>query len=234
MMAALIIFLGGLAILSLVMLARWLDAIAWRASLTAYQLTLPQTLTTADVAAWLAHVVATTHATGLGLRLPPAIGLEVSATSGGIVHTLLVPKNLTGSVLAGLRATLPGARLEERPSADAPIFTLAAEARLKSLLRPLAHDRAERASTAVLASLQPLMSGEQITLQWLFTGVPAPAPVADGTPSGEAARSARAKHAEPMLQAVMRLGVSAPSSARIIGRSVWEWLDAWCWANSTP
>ena len=180
MMAALIIFLGGLAILSLVMLARWLDAIAWRASLTAYQLTLPQTLTTADVAAWLAHVVATTHATGLGLRLPPAIGLEVSATSGGIVHTLLVPKNLTGSVLAGLRATLPGARLEERPSADAPIFTLAAEARLTSLLRPLAHDRAERASTAVLASLQPLMSGEQITLQWLFTGVPAPAPDDDG------------------------------------------------------
>jgi hypothetical protein len=215
MMAALIIFLGGLAILGLVMLVRWLDAWAWRASLTAYQLTLPPALTAADVAAWLAHVVATTHATGLGLRLPPAIGLEVSATSGGIVHTLLVPKSLTGTVLAGLRATLPAARIEEQPYASAPVFTLAAEARLTSLTRPLAHDRAERASTAFLASLQPLMSGEQITLQWLFTGVPAPAPAdADGSLSGEAARSARAKQAEPLLQALVRLGVSASSPAR--------------------
>ena len=104
MTAALLILLGGLAVLGLVVFVRWDDARAWRVSLTTYRLILPQSLTTADVAAWLAHVVATTHASGLAVHVPPALGLEVTADSNGITHTLIVPKNLTGSVLAGLSA----------------------------------------------------------------------------------------------------------------------------------
>jgi hypothetical protein len=218
MMPALLILLGGLAVLSAVVLVRWNDSCAWRASLIAYRLTLPQTLTTADVAAWLAHIVATTHASGLAVRTPPALGLEVTADSGGIIHTLIVPKVLTGSVLAGLRATLPAARIEEMPRLVDPTFTLAAEARLTSLLRPLAHDRASLASASILASLQPLGPGEQIALQWLFTGVPTPAPIRPGGAhsglSSDAVRNARLKQAEPMLQAVVRLGIRANSPAR--------------------
>lgn len=156
MMAILALLLGGLAIMGLVVLVRWRDEQAWRAALITYRLTLPNGLTVADVAAWLGHIVATTHATGFTVRTPPALGLEVTADACGIAHTLLVPKSLTGSVLAGLRATLPAVRIEELPRSVARrTHVLAAEARLTSLLRPLAHDRAERASASILAALQP-------------------------------------------------------------------------------
>ena len=85
MTAALLILLGGLAVLGLVVFVRWDDARAWRVSLTTYRLILPQSLTTADVAAWLAHVVATTHASGLAVHVPPALGLEVTAGGNGLV-----------------------------------------------------------------------------------------------------------------------------------------------------
>ena len=230
MAAAVVLLLGGLAVMGLLVLVRAYDARAWRDSLATYRLTLPQTLTASDVAGWLAHVVATTHAVGFALRTPPALGLEVIAGPGGITHTLLVPEDLTGSVLAGLRATLPGARIEEIPHSGArPTYTMAAEARITNVLRPLAHDRAERASASILAALQPLRAGEYITLQWLFTGSPAPAPVPTGAArsgllhppggpvlTGEAARNARAKQAEPLLQAVARVGVSAHGRARAV------------------
>jgi hypothetical protein len=226
MMAALLILLAGLVVFGAVIYLRWGDSRVWRASLVTYRLTLPPTLTAADVAAWLAHVVATTHATGLAVRTPPALGLEVTADSGGITHTLLVPKSQTGSVLAGLRATLPAARIEQtrRVAASA---TLAAEARLTSLTRPLAHDRASLASASLLAALQPLGPGERITLQWLFTGVAVPAPVHSSGPhpssSREAAHSARLKQTDPLLQAVVRLGVqaSAPARAASLFGPVW-------------
>jgi len=240
MTAVLSIFLGGLAVLGLVALVRLSDERAWHASLTAYRLVLPGTLTTADVAAWLGHVVATTHANGWGVQLPPALGLEVSADARGITHTLLVPKRLTGSVLAGLRATLPAARIEEQPRAISDGYAIAAEARLTSTLRPLAYERAGLASASILAALQPLNPGEQITLQWLFVGVPTSSPVQAteahsgplqalaGGPvlSGEALRAARLKQAEPMLQAVARLGVQAasPSRATSLFGGVWGTL----------
>lgn len=214
MTAVLLILLGGLAVLGLVALVRWSDERAWRASLTVYRLVLPGTLTTTDVAAWLGHVVATTHANGWGVQLPPALGLEVSADATGITHTLLVPKRLTGSVLAGLRATLPAARIEELPLGPAPACALAAEAGLTSLVRPLAHDRAGQASTNILAALQPLGTGERITLQWLFAGVPISGRAGQTNLTGDLARDHRAKQAEPQLQAVMRLGIAAVAPAR--------------------
>ena len=228
MTAILLLLGGGLAVLALVVLVRWDDARTWHASLTAYRLTLPQGLTAADVANWLTHVVATTHATRLlAVRTPPPLGLEVTADARGITHTLLVPSVLTGSVIAGLRATMPAARVEEIPVTGPPPFSLAAEARLTSLHRVLAHERAELASVSILAALQPLGPGERITLQWLFTGVPTPALVPSGNgQTADDAHSARLKLAEPLLQAVVRLGVSAESPARsasLFGR-VWGTL----------
>jgi hypothetical protein len=209
------LFLGGLVVFGLVLWVRWDDAREWRASLVAYRLTLPSGLSAADVTNWLMHVVATTHATGLGVHLPPALGLEVSADEHGITHTLLIPKKITGSVMAGLRATLPAVRIEELPASATPTYTLAAEARLTSLFKPLAHERAELASTSILAALQPLGRGERITLQWLLAGAPTPAPVsAHSAQTADTTRDARAKQAEPMLQAVARLGTYAADPAR--------------------
>jgi hypothetical protein len=209
------LFLGGAVVFGLLMWVRWDDARGWHSSLASYRLTLPPGLSAADVTNWLTHVVATTHATGLGIHLPPALGLEVSADEHGITHTLLVPKGVLGAVMAGLRATLPVVRIEELPSNPATTYTIAAEARLTSLFKPLAHERAELASTSILAALQPLNPGERITLQWLLAGAPTPAPVqARKGQASEATRDARAKQAEPMLQALVRLGAYAPDPAR--------------------
>lgn len=216
MMAAVDLFLGGLVILGLVLWVRWDDARIWRASLTYYRLTLPPNLATSDVTNWLGHVVATTHATGLAaIHLPQALGLEVSADEHGISHTLVVPAKMVGAVMGGLRATLPAVRIEEVPPSPAPTYQVAAEARLTSLSKPLAHERAELASTSILAALQPLHPGERVTLQWLLAGSPTPVPVHAGPAiSNEAVRDARAKQAEPILQAVVRLGTSAPDPNR--------------------
>ena len=216
MMAVIDVVLGGLVIFGVIMWARWDDARTWHATLKSYRLTLPPGLAVADVTNWLTHVVATTHATGLAaMHLPQALGLEVSADENGITHTLLVPEKMVGAVMAGLRATLPAARIEEVPPSTAPTYTVAAEAKLTNLFKPLAHDRAVLASTSILAALQPLGPGERITLQWLVAGSPTPAPVHAGTAtSSEDARDAKAKQAEPMLQALVRLGTYAPDPAR--------------------
>jgi len=227
MMAALAVSLGALAIFGLVMWVRWDDARVWRASLVAYRLTFPPSLTATEVMNWLIHVVASTHTTGLGIRLPSALGLELAADEQGITHTLLVPKSLTGSVLAGLRATLPAVRIEEVPVAELPLACLAAEARLTNAHHPLAHERAELASQSILAALQPLGSGERIVLQWLLAGAGTPTMVQSGNgQSTEAVREYRAKQAEPLLQASVRLGVMASTPARtasLFGR-VWGTL----------
>jgi hypothetical protein len=212
-MVILDLVLGGLVVFGLLMWVRVDDAREWHDSLSCYRLTLPPGLAPSDVANWLTHVVATTHATGLGIHLPPVLGFEVSADEHGITHTLVVPENITGAVMAGLRATLPVVRFEELPASAAPTYQCAAEAKLTNLFKPLAHERAELASTSILAALQPLGPGERITLQWLLTGAPTPAPVSSSI-SGEAARDAKAKLAEPMLQALVRLGTYAPDPAR--------------------
>jgi hypothetical protein len=228
MMAALDLILGGLAIFALILVTRWDNARSWRASLVSYRLTLPSGLAAKDVAAWLSHVVAMTPTRKLALHLPPALGLEVTADSGGITHTLLVPRSRAGSVMAGLRVTLPAVRVEEATGSASPWCDLAAEARLTSLVRPLAYDRAELASSSILAALQPLNPGERVTLQWLFTGAPTAAltPASRTASSGEADRQARLKQAEPLLQGVVRLGVTAfgPARAASLFGQVWGTL----------
>jgi hypothetical protein len=238
--AVLLLALGGLVILGLVIGARWLDGYSWRRSLVAFRLGLPLGLSHDDVAAWLAQVVASTHVPRLGFVTPPPVALEVTATTAGISHMLLVPSGMQGAVLSALRAALPGVRLEAVPDylATRPKMSVAAEGRLTSLSRPLAHDRAERASAALLAALQPLEAQEQVILQWIFVGATSPAPVSGRGSAGavldllrgegptidsEALRAARLKQQEPLLQAVVRLGVSAPRRARAWQVFGWVW-----------
>jgi hypothetical protein len=215
----------ALVLMILVLLARTIDANLWRKSLVAYRLTLPSSLSADDVAAWLAQLSAATHAPRFSLIGAPALGLEVrSNRRDGITHTLLVPRNMRGAVLASLRAALPGVRVEGRPDylSERPTYRVAAEARLVGKDRPLAHDRAEHASRALLAALSP-MHGEAC-IQWLFVGAHTPAPVrpkvrdadtlldllnGNQALDGDALRAARKKIETPLHQAVLRIGVSA-------------------------
>jgi Type IV secretion-system coupling protein DNA-binding domain len=236
----LLILLGAAALLVLVVGARWLNAKAWRRSLVAYTLGLPVSLSADDVAAWLGHLVASTHVPRFGLLVPPPVGLEVVATVDGIRHILLVPKAMEGAVLAAIRAAIPGVRLVPDPDylTTRPQVQTAAEARLTNLSRPLAHERGERASAALLASLSPLRAHEAVVLQWLFVGATMPAPatarsmsaelvaaVLGESPSrdAETVQAARRKQAEPLLQAVVRLGVAAESRERRYQVFGWVW-----------
>jgi hypothetical protein len=229
---ALILLLGGLILFTVVLAARWLDALSWRASLTAYRLRLPVGLVVDDVAGWLANVAAATHAPRGSLTYSPPVALEVSGSSEGIEHVLLVPKALHGAVLSGLRAALPGVRLEELPEylEHRPRCLVAAEAVMTSERRPMAADRAERAATAVLASLQPVEAGERIVLQAIFTGAGTPRPVrsasakhnqllpwttsGEDSENGEAVRAARIKQDDVLLYASVRVGVEGSSKVR--------------------
>lgn len=222
--------LGGIGLLGVVVAARWLEARAWRASLEAYQLGLPLGLSADDVAAWLAHVVASTHAPRWVLLTSPPIALEITATVDGIRHVLLVPRQTAGAVLSGLRAAMPAVRLtpldDYLTNRTRPV--MAAEGRLTSLSRPLAHDRAERASAALLAALSMLHQGETVAVQWTVVGagMPAPATARSGSAEilatllgnnahdAEAVQAARRKQADPLLQAAVRLGVTASDRSR--------------------
>jgi hypothetical protein len=241
--AAVLLAVGGLVIMGLVISSRWLDGYGWRRSLVAFRLGLPLGLIHDDVAAWLAHIAASTHVPRFGFVTPPPLALEVTATAAGIFHTLLVPSGMQGAVLSALRAALPGVRLEAAPDylRARPRMTVAAEGRLSSLSRPLAHDRAERATAALLASLQPREAHEQVVLQWIFVGAVTPAPVSSRgtaatvldllrgegpTADSEALRAARLKQQQgPLLQAVVRLGVTAPNRAR-----TWQ-IFGWVWGT---
>lgn len=102
---------GGGALFALILGARMLDSHIWRSQLRGYRLGFPAGLDVAAVAAWFAHIAATSHVSRFKVLTPPPVVLEVTATSAGIVHTLLVSKAMEGAVLSGLRAALPGVRV---------------------------------------------------------------------------------------------------------------------------
>src|SRR5205823_6549696 len=122
------------------------------------------------------------------------------------------------------RASLPGVRLQaaEDYLKQRPRFTTAAEAALTSHRRQLAVDRAEGATIALLAALQPLHRTETVVVQWIVTSAGTPPPI-PSTPSkgrgdlslwltdeltdGEAIRAARLKQTDVLLYASLRLGV---------------------------
>ncbi|MFB8777147.1 type IV secretory system conjugative DNA transfer family protein [Streptomyces broussonetiae] len=223
MTLAILIAVGGLAVLAAIISSRRLDAQAWRGRLVAYQLRPARGLTADDITAWLGTVASATR------RYP--VGFEVEATHKGISYFLLVPLSLETSVLTQLRSALPRVRVEE--AADylerRPAIRSAAELRLNTRIRPLAVDRAESAATALISGLYPLARGEVVRLQWLLSGIRASLPSKDDT--ADTARDIRAKHTTPVFNAAARLAVSAPSKARAVALttrliSAYQVLDA--------
>jgi len=234
MIIALLLLIGLLSVPAVILLARAEDAALWRRSLLVFRLILPQSLSADDVASWLATMNAATHADRWGpfpsLLPAPPVAYEVVATKRGIGHYLLVPKGMRSAVLSGLRASLPGVRLEDEPEylAHRPRFVTAAEATLSNHRRPLNADQAATASAARLAALQPLYGDEEIWVQWLFIGRGIPKPVPSVSARGkargswrldesvprdpEAVHAARLKQQPALLRAVVRVGVANTTS----------------------
>ncbi len=239
----LVILAAGLLVFGLLLLARWLEARSWRRSLLAFRLRLPADISVDAVAGWLATVNAATHAPLFSLLSAPPVALELVGSREGIEHVLLVPRNMRDVILSGVRASLPGVRVEELPDylSTRPTFKIAAEATLTNGRRPMGIERAEIASSALLAALQPLHGRESVVVQWIVTGGGIPHPVSsitansqdhswffDGRVSvdSEAVRAERLKQKEPLLHASLRVGVAAPDRARaysLYGR-VWAAL----------
>jgi hypothetical protein len=222
---------AGLTVLAVILGARLAEARTWRSSLQAFHLVLPTGLKPDDVSNWLSTIVAATHTSRWSLIYEPPVALEVVASRTSIDHVLLVPRRLRSTVMSGLRAALPGVRITEDGEylKTRPTFRSAAEVRLTSHRRPLATDRAEAVSAALLATLQPLHGTERIVLQWIIGAARVPAPVPSqpeprevggrrfqgvAPVDSEAIRAQRAKQAAPMVQAVARIGVVATDVKR--------------------
>src|SRR5207248_1822735 len=116
---------------------------------------------------------------------------------------------------------------------------------LTSHRRPLAAERAEAASAALLAALQPVAGAGAIHVQVIMTGAGTPAPVMTRTtrtdPQGmpwwvdnsapsdaDAVRAERSKLKEPLLHATLRMGIVSRNAAqanKLLGRA-WPTLHA--------
>jgi hypothetical protein len=201
-----IVVSGGAAIFGLVIGWRWLDARAWRRSLSALALQFPRGLKADGVSAWLAM---------LG-SLREVLALEVVATPDTVSHYLLVPKARKADLLAGTRAVLPGLRLEDAPEYVGRRLQVrvAAELKLTHVSHQLAVDRAEATAAAFLGSLGQLGAGETVLVQWLLTGVRTPRPRRADDPAKQLAKAERVKHGQPLLQASGRMAVSAATTSR--------------------
>lgn len=234
MALALIIFLAGMSIFAVVLGMRSLDAWQWSRSLTALRLSLPTNLTSDHAINFLAVVAAMTHPPRWSLLPHPPVAFEVVATHHRINHYALVPHSLEARFMSILRAALPGVRVEQAADfvAQRPHLQIAAELKMTTTTRPLADGRAEIASAALLASLQPVNAGEEIRYQVIMTSAGTPAPVHSASSKAanawwatyllegvkpddaDAVRALRLKQNDPMLQAVVRLGVVADTRAR--------------------
>lgn len=246
MSLALLILVAGAVLLGVIIAARWLEALNWRRSLRAYRVRLPAGLEADAVAAWFGGLSALTHPPLWSLFPLPPVAIEVMANPEGVEHFVLMAAHAEAAVLGSLRAALPGVRLEEAPDylAERPAFKVAAEATMTSRRRPLAVERAESISRAMLASLHPIPGGSSVRIQLIVTGAGTPPPVHTASPKpedrywsgylldgslpadAEAVRAARLKQLEPLLYATLRIGVSAPNRAQgraLFGR-VWPTL----------
>jgi hypothetical protein len=72
--------LMGLSIMSVVLIARYLDVLSWQRSLVAFRLTLPADLPIEQVTNWLTNVAASTEPPRISLLPLPPVAVEIVAT----------------------------------------------------------------------------------------------------------------------------------------------------------
>jgi len=200
--AVVIIIVFGIIGIAAVLIPREFSREKWQRSLVAYALRLPSGLGAKDVSAFL------TACTGMRARrwqrpfVVRAIALEVVATSDGIIHHLLIPDAYSDIVLGALRAAIPGVVAGRDELYHRQRVSAAAEVGQTGWRRPLVTGQAELISAAMLASLQPLVNGERLVVQWILSPtVPLEHPVA--SPS-------QGQHSGPFLARLLRQLVSTP------------------------
>jgi hypothetical protein len=214
----------GMAVVTVIVAAvagRVLDARRWEESLRAYRLRFPNGLSAEQVAEWLSGFAPRRRAWFVE---GSPIALETTATRRGIEHRLYVPSARRDEVLAQLQAAIPGVRYDEiEPDGEWFTVTVAASARLSNNRRPLATERAEMASVAMLAALQPLMGHEALRIQWIVDGGRFPRPswpkatlnsTSDTRLAAEDRRAERKKLRYRILRASCRIEAQAKDPAR--------------------
>ena len=212
--------------------------VRWMRSLVALRVTFPADLTTSQLAGWWSVVQSGLPVAGWW-RVCPLVW-EITGTSRGIEHVLVMPSRLRGFLLPALSSALPGVRVVEVPEylTSTPMYLSAVSMRLSDRRRPLATGRADIASGAVLSALGPVTPGESVRVSWVLSGAPAPRPVVMPVrPSmaglgwwqrrrveyryrraQEFARARQVKQDSPLLMASLRVGVVTPRGrSRAVG-----------------
>lgn len=203
---------AGLAVVGIILVARWIKAWVWRQELVAYRLELPRRLTRDQVDGWLAALGSATR------RIPVVI--EIVAADRSIKHYMAMPRLHARLLLSQAQNMLPGIRTEEVPDylMDESLPRTAGELRLTSTSHPLGDDRAHAASGALLSALQPLGRGQVIRISWILAGTTTPHPTTLAKLAPDLARFRRLKQRAPLLRAVGRVSVSGtpPRIARAL------------------
>lgn len=220
MITTVVTLIAALVVFGVIVVIRAWDMGKWRTSLVRYRLGLPRTLTSKDVTGWLAQVGSQTVPPRFSVLGSWPVVVEIEATSQGITHTVLVPKGREVALLASLRASLPGVRIDAVLGDEPAVhYRAGVELRLTSHTAPLGDDRAGTAANGVLAAMQPLPHGSAVRVQWLFAGVRARKAVGTdtdalrwlvGTEPGDrdALRDQRQKQRAPLLVATGRVAAS--------------------------
>lgn len=167
---------------------------------------------------------------------------QIEAVRGKITHRVGMPARRVAACTAQLTTHLPGLTLTETTSPAAPANAtsqLGARLCLSSSRRPLRTEDPELVSRGLLAALDGLAQGEQVTLTWLLgpgrRSVVVPVThspqVSESWPralvsaavvppkevDSEARRALRAKQGEAGWRAVGRIGIASGSTARSRG-----------------
>lgn len=211
-----------------------------------YKINFPTDLDPERVTAWIRTLSGTLRTRQLGHFLAqPAIVLEVWATGEGIEHYLKVPYQYVEMVRPRLESLVPGIRLTLVKDIPTRVWVEAAEYGLTASNRQLSIPNPTDLSHNILTNFSSVKEAETLVLQWVIgPAVPEHKPEVGSSStsmsfrefifgsSGEASRDEvndrRAKLDEPNMQAVLRVGASAPTPirAQYMVRSLMSSLDS--------
>jgi hypothetical protein len=232
----LLLTVDGLLLTAGILALRAGEHAQFRSRLVGYELLFPYGLKHDTVTSFLIGLAGLAAPHWQRLLSVRGVVVETVAEANGITHRLLVPREQAQTVLAALRAHLPGVRVIEMASVPVVSATIGGQLGLSSAQRPLRTQSPTAVATGLLAAMQPLAPGEQIVLQWIIqpagpTAALMPAPkVSAKSPwawlTGPPARSKdelaaeHAKRAQPLFLATGRIGVTAtpPNARGLLGR----------------
>lgn len=185
----------------------------------------------ADPVVAVLRLLGTRHRHGM-LRQSHPVVFEVTSAGGHIDWQLGCVGTEQATLLAGLRAHLPGVRLDPAPRRERPALRSGVELRTETGLRPLRADLAGDTAIGVLHALQTVERSEAMVVQWIvgpWLARAAVKPVSGqnpprtiwnlpdwGTPALDSEQIAqlRKKQTEILLGVTGRIAVAATTAAR--------------------